>query len=93
MESWKGGWYCEQCDKTMCSSSRERHLESKTHKGERKINLTNEERIEGQKEAQVRYLAKQFYCKPCNLVITYKGRNHHFQSKAHNRLTQQVSSC
>lgn len=92
MESWKGGWYCEKCNMHMNFYSRERHLESKTHKGERKPKLSEEERLEARKETQAKYLSKQYYCEPCNLFMLYKCRNHHMQSKAHNRLVQQVAS-
>lgn len=90
MDSWKGGWYCEKCDMSMNFSSMDRHLNSKVHKGERKAKLSDEERLEAQKEAQAKYLSKQFYCKTCNLVMQHKQRNKHIQSKAHNRLANNV---
>ena len=77
METTKASWYCDKCDVTMCIYSKDRHLGSKTHKGDRRAKISDIERLEVQKEYQIKYLSKQFYCKSCNLVIMYKWRNQH----------------
>ena len=82
-----GRWYCEKCDRVMNISSIQNHLKSKIHKGERS-KLSDEERLEAQKQTQAKYLAKRFHCESCNLTMLYKCRNSHSHSKAHMRLAR-----
>ena len=59
---------------------------------QRKYNI-EEERIGAHKEAQQKYLMKQYECQICDCVIKQKNKNRHQNSSKHNYHANRLQRC